>query len=74
MGCFLPSPKNDRWPKEKNVQRNKSCLIIVDVQNDFIEPYGILGVNGSFDIIPKINKLRRSKKFDYIVTSRNWHP
>jgi len=30
-------------------------------------------VKGSLDIIPIINKLRENPKFDYIITSRDWH-
>lgn len=53
---------------------DKAALFIVDVQNDFCEPSGSLAVKGSLEIIPLINKLRENPKFDYIVTSRDWHP
>ena len=55
MGCFSSSLNYDKWPVLNKSQSNKSCLLIVDIQNDLVEPFGILGVNGSSDIIPKIN-------------------
>ena len=54
-------------------QTGKTALIIVDMQNDFCEPDGSLAVKGSLEIIPLINKLRESKNFDMIVTTRDWH-
>lgn len=48
-------------------------LVIVDVQNDFC-PGGSLAVNDGDRIIPKINKLTQSGKFDYIVATQDWHP
>lgn len=59
--------------KNQNEIQGKTCLFIVDVQNDFCEPNGSLAVKGSLDIIPIINKLRENSKFDYIATSRDWH-
>ena len=54
---------------------NKTALIIVDMQNDFCQPDGSLAVEGSLEIIDKINKLREEiDKFDYIVMTRDWHP
>ena len=53
---------------------DKTALFIVDVQNDFCEPNGSLAVKGSLEIIPLINQLRQNAKFDFIVTSRDWHP
>lgn len=47
------------------------ALIIVDVQNDFLED-GSLPVSDSYSIIPIINKLM--PKFDLVVASLDWHP
>jgi nicotinamidase/pyrazinamidase len=47
-------------------------LIIVDVQNDFVE--GSLGVERGLNIIPNINKLSNSGMFDTIVATQDWHP
>jgi nicotinamidase/pyrazinamidase len=49
-----------------------SALIIVDMQNDFCQG-GSLAVTGSLEIIPLINSLR-SKTFDCIIRTRDWHP
>jgi len=49
----------------------KTCLLIVDVQNDFC-PGGTLAVAGAEDIIPRINRLM--EKFDVILASRDMHP
>ncbi len=48
-----------------------NCLIIVDVQNDFL-PGGALAVNNGDSIIPVINKLQRD--FDLVVATQDWHP
>ena len=56
-----------------NVNIKRCALLIIDMQNDFCEPDGSLAVKGSLEIIPIINKLRQDKRFDMIVTSRDYH-
>ena len=46
-------------------------LIVVDVQNDFIEG-GALAVPGGGEIVPFINGLQAG--FDLIVATQDWHP
>lgn len=46
------------------------ALIIVDVQNDFIN--GSMAITGADKIIPIINKM--SEEFEHIVISKDWHP
>ena len=48
----------------------KKALIIVDVQNDFVEG-GALAVNGGLAIIPIINKL--IDKYDFVYATQDWH-
>jgi nicotinamidase/pyrazinamidase len=48
-----------------------NCLIIVDVQNDFL-PGGALAVNNGDSVIPVINKLQ--ERFDLLVATQDWHP
>ncbi len=50
-----------------------SALLIVDVQNDFCEG-GALEVKNGNKVIPVINKLVKSKKFDFIIATQDWHP
>ena len=50
-----------------------TALIIVDMQNDFCDG-GSLAVTGSLNTIPVINRLRENTKFDFIVTTRDYHP
>jgi nicotinamidase-related amidase len=52
--------------------KSKSALIVVDVQNDFIN--GTLKVNNSYQIIPVINNLLQSVKFDLVIYTHDWHP
>ncbi len=47
------------------------ALIIVDVQNDFLET-GALPVPDASQIIPIINNLQ--SKFDIVVCTQDWHP
>eukprot|EP01053_Blabericola_migrator_P010567 Blabericola_migrator_1__10566@NODE_5_length_29060_cov_171_088642_g4_i0_p16_GENE_NODE_5_length_29060_cov_171_088642_g4_i0NODE_5_length_29060_cov_171_088642_g4_i0_p16_ORF_typecomplete_len224_score36_71Isochorismatase/PF00857_20/1_4e40_NODE_5_length_29060_cov_171_088642_g4_i01221312884 len=50
-------------------------LVIVDVQNDFVEPHGALPVPNGVEIVQRINdKLLKQHAFDLIVKSRDWHP
>lgn len=49
----------------------KKALIIVDVQNDFIQG-GALAVPNGNDIIFDINQ--EQEKFDIVVATQDWHP
>jgi nicotinamidase/pyrazinamidase len=48
-----------------------SCLIVVDVQNDFC-PGGALAVPGGDEVVPVINRL--AARFDNVVLTQDWHP
>ena len=47
--------------------REKSCLIVVDVQNDFMRPSGALSVPNSEEIIEDVNCL-----VDVISRETSW--
>lgn len=55
-----------------------SALIIVDVQYDFID--GTLALRNcpaqqdGAEVVPVINKMLESAKFDVIIYSLDWHP
>jgi len=49
---------------------SKSVLIVVDVQNCFIEG-GSLPVKGGAEVVPLINQL--AEKFENIVITQDWH-
>ncbi len=51
--------------------KQKSALIIIDVQNDFC-PNGYLAVPNGDEVIPIINKLAR--KFNHVFLTQDWHP
>jgi nicotinamidase/pyrazinamidase len=48
----------------------KSALIVVDVQNCFVDG-GTLPVKGGAEVVPVINKL--APAFDVIVVTQDWH-
>jgi nicotinamidase/pyrazinamidase len=48
-----------------------SCLIVVDVQNDFC-PGGALAVPKGDEVVPVINRL--AARFDNMVLTQDWHP
>ncbi|HUJ86465.1 MAG TPA: bifunctional nicotinamidase/pyrazinamidase [Burkholderiales bacterium] len=50
---------------------NDACLILVDVQNDFM-PGGALAVPSGDEIVPVVNRVARN--FDWIVATQDWHP
>lgn len=49
----------------------KRCLIIVDVQNDFLQG-GALAVPKGNEIIPFINVIQ--DQYDLVVATQDWHP
>jgi nicotinamidase/pyrazinamidase len=48
-----------------------ACLIVVDVQNDFI-PGGALAVPDGDEVVPVINRL--AARFENVVLTQDWHP
>ena len=48
-----------------------SCLIIVDVQNDFC-PGGALAVPKGDEVVPVVNRL--AARFENVVLTQDWHP
>src|SRR5260370_28816865 len=48
-----------------------ACLIVVDVQNDFM-PGGALAVPGGDEVVPVINRL--AARFENVVLTQDWHP
>lgn len=65
-----------RWLKP--CIQSRSALIVVDVQNDFIS--GSLSISASpagqngFRVVPIIQKMLETVKFDLIVFTQDWHP
>jgi nicotinamidase/pyrazinamidase len=49
----------------------KTCLLLIDLQNDFL-PGGALAVPGGDQAIPVANEMMRD--FDIVVASQDWHP
>jgi nicotinamidase/pyrazinamidase len=47
------------------------CLIVVDVQNDFL-PGGALAVPKGDEVVPVVNRL--VGQFDTVVLTQDWHP
>ncbi|TAK45138.1 MAG: bifunctional nicotinamidase/pyrazinamidase [Betaproteobacteria bacterium] len=48
-----------------------ACLIVVDVQNDFM-PGGTLAVPRGDEVVPVINRI--AAQFEWIVATQDWHP
>jgi nicotinamidase/pyrazinamidase len=48
-----------------------ACLVVVDVQNDFI-PGGALAVPRGDEVVPAINRL--AARFESVVLTQDWHP
>lgn len=53
--------------------KNKTALIIVDLNNDFM-PGGALAVEEGEAVVPVINDLARDGGYDFIVATQDWHP
>jgi len=54
----------------------KTVLIVVDMQNDFVDPSGTLAVKGAEDIIPLINAhiAEANDAGGVVVYTQDWHP
>jgi nicotinamidase/pyrazinamidase len=52
-------------------EMSDACLIVVDVQNDFM-PGGALAVPRGDEVVPVINRL--AQRFEWIVATQDWHP
>lgn len=65
--------RKKRFPPGSRGAVMKRFLIIVDVQNDFC-PGGSLAVADGASIIPVINGLSTSGKFDVVIATQDWHP
>jgi nicotinamidase/pyrazinamidase len=48
-----------------------NCLVLVDIQNDFV-PGGALAVPEGGQIVPVVNRLLSC--FDLVVATQDWHP
>ena len=53
---------------------DKHCLIIVDMQEDLINPKGALYVKNSEQLIPNIKDLIDFIQWDLVVFTQDWHP
>lgn len=51
----------------------KTALLIIDVQNDFLEG-GALAVPHGNEVIPVITQLLKDYAFDTLVATQDWHP
>ncbi|WP_024653663.1 nicotinamidase [Borrelia persica] len=49
---------------------NNSALMLVDIQNDFLE-LGALAVPNGREIVPLINRLQNC--FNYVIATKDWH-
>lgn len=50
-----------------------SALLIIDLQNDFVEG-GALAVPDGGSIVPLINALAEKNVWDYVIATKDWHP
>jgi nicotinamidase/pyrazinamidase len=53
------------------MRRATDCLLVVDVQNDFM-PGGALAVPRGDEIVPLVNRL--AAQFAVVVLTQDWHP
>jgi nicotinamidase/pyrazinamidase len=53
------------------MRRASDCLIVVDVQNDFL-PGGALAVPHGDEILPVVNRI--AAQFAVVVLTQDWHP
>lgn len=63
-------------PESLTLEAGKTALIIVDMQNDFVNPRGSLYVKNSEKIIPNIRRIldKAKTRNAIIVYTQDWHP
>ncbi|XP_035722253.1 nicotinamidase-like [Vespa mandarinia] len=59
-----------KWIKKKPV----NVLIVVDVQNDFIDGNLALPNRTGYEVIKPINRLLKQARWDQVIYSFDWHP
>lgn len=52
----------------------KKALVVVDLQEDFLEPTGSLKIKRSKEIISHIIDILHGKTFDLYIATLDWHP
>ena len=60
-------------PSAITIDKERSALLIVDVQTDFL-PGGALPVGGGDEIVAPIAELMESNLFEMTVATQDWHP
>lgn len=56
-------------------ERDSTALLIIDMQNDFVQPTGALSVPNAIEIIPIIQKLiKMTDKHRHVFLTQDWHP
>ncbi len=55
---------------------SKAALIVVDVQNDFVDPHGNLYVTDAPSVVPNINEMIAASEAQQrlVVYTQDWHP
>ncbi|KAF8607547.1 Isochorismatase hydrolase [Ceratobasidium sp. AG-I] len=56
------------------MSRNKTALMLVDIQYDFLPPNGTLAVPNGTDILPTVHDLLDHTHFDAYFASQDYHP
>jgi nicotinamidase/pyrazinamidase len=49
-------------------------LLLVNLQNDFVDPSSLCYMKGSEEIIDKINNIVEREPFNFIIACNEWHP
>eukprot|EP01138_Halocafeteria_seosinensis_P008071 gb/GECG01008247.1/.p1 GENE.gb/GECG01008247.1/~~gb/GECG01008247.1/.p1 ORF type:complete len:379 (+),score=58.80 gb/GECG01008247.1/:1-1137(+) len=70
---LLKTMKSSPKGKDTGTEPGKRGFVVVDAQNDFCKDGGLEVPNGD-EVIPVINRLRDSVKWDVIALTQDWHP
>lgn len=63
----------DNFVKDTTQRKESKAMIIIDMQNDFVDSGNALNVEGANDIIDPINKLT-ALSWDAVIFSEDFHP
>ncbi|MGI8872464.1 MAG: isochorismatase family protein [Candidatus Limnocylindria bacterium] len=65
-----------RPPTHPPTEPSRDALVVVDVQNDFVDPRGSLAVRGAARLLPRVNReiSRAASTGSLVVCTQDWHP
>lgn len=74
--CYIYSTFSSSTSLRTSSSMLRVCLVVIDLQEDFLPPDGSLAVPNGRDILPRITHLLNTNVYPWlaIVVTQDWHP